>query len=90
MNRTLLLTGALGLLLASLLSAATLPNFIVVLSDDQSWAGISTLMDTDDAETKSDFFLRPQVDRLARHIRQKDQAAWPEPGAQKTDPGKIQ
>ncbi len=41
------------------------PNFVVILSDDQSWVGSSVLMDPSDARTKSDYFRTPSIERLA-------------------------
>jgi len=40
------------------------PNFIVILSDDQSWVGSSKLMDPAIPESKSDYYLTPNMDRL--------------------------
>ena len=41
------------------------PNFIILMTDDQSWVGTSLKMNPDDARTRSDFFLTPNVERLA-------------------------
>ena len=41
------------------------PNFILVLTDDQSWVGTSLQMLEDHPETRSDFYRTPQVERLA-------------------------
>jgi arylsulfatase A len=62
---------AFGLLLfpvvvASAVSApAAKPNFIVILSDDQSWVGTSQRMIPENPETASDYFRTPQIERLA-------------------------
>ena len=42
------------------------PNFVVILSDDQSWVGSSVLMDPRRASTGSDYFRTPALERLAR------------------------
>ena len=44
------------LLFLSLFSYAESPNFIFILSDDQSWKGSSVLMDEKHPESKSDYF----------------------------------
>ena len=41
------------------------PNFIILMTDDQSWVGTSLKMHPDDPRTRSDFFLTPNVERLA-------------------------
>ena len=88
-------------------SAVERPNFIVILTDDQSWVGTSLQIDPDDPSSKSDYYQTPNIERLAamgmsftdgyapapyccptrrsllvgqtpaRHLYQKDQAAWP-------------
>lgn len=64
MNNSL---AALFLLLAfSPICLAESPNFIVILTDDQSWVGSSVLMNPDDSRTKSDFYMTPHMERLAR------------------------
>ena len=40
------------------------PNFILILTDDQSWVGSSALMDPQNPETKSDYFQTPNIERL--------------------------
>ena len=42
------------------------PNFVVILSDDQSWVGSSALMRPGDSRTRSDYFRTPEIERLAR------------------------
>ena len=42
------------------------PNFVVLLSDDQSWVGSSVLMDPADNRTRSDYFRTPHLERLAK------------------------
>ena len=41
------------------------PNFVVILSDDQSWVGSSVQIDPSDRRTKSDYFRTPNLERLA-------------------------
>ena len=41
------------------------PNFILILSDDQSWKGTSVLMNPDEPESKSDYYKTPNLERLA-------------------------
>lgn len=43
----------------------TSPNFVVILTDDQSWVGTSVLIDPDDERTRSDYFRTPHIERLA-------------------------
>ncbi|MFC1604364.1 sulfatase-like hydrolase/transferase [Planctomycetota bacterium] len=42
------------------------PNFVVILTDDQSWVGSSVLMDPGDLRTRSDYYQTPHIDRLAK------------------------
>ena len=42
------------------------PNFIVILTDDQSWVGTSLEIIPGDNNTKSDFFLTPNIERLGK------------------------
>jgi arylsulfatase A-like enzyme len=42
------------------------PNFVILLSDDQSWVGSSVLMDPADERTRSDYFRTPHLERLAK------------------------
>lgn len=41
------------------------PNFIVMLSDDQDWTGLSVAMHPDVPNSKSDFFRTPNLERFA-------------------------
>jgi hypothetical protein len=41
------------------------PNFVVILTDDQSWVGTSLQIDPEDARTRSDYYRTPQIERLA-------------------------
>jgi arylsulfatase A len=64
------LTKLIVLLLASLVALpaaaapAKSPNFLVILTDDQSWVGTSLLMNPDRPDTKSDYFKTPHMDAL--------------------------
>ncbi len=42
------------------------PNFIVILTDDQSWVGTSFLANPEDPRSKSDYYQTPNMERLAR------------------------
>ncbi len=65
MRLTLLRVLLVGVATAAL-AAQDRPNFVVILSDDQSWVGSSVRMVPDDAGSKSDYFLTPELERLAR------------------------
>ncbi len=41
------------------------PNFVVILTDDQSWVGSSLQIIPDDPRTRSDYYLTPNIERLA-------------------------
>ena len=47
-------------------ASAESPNFIVILTDDQSWVGSSVQIKPDDLRTRSDYYLTPNMERLAR------------------------
>ena len=57
---------AITLAFSTVTQAADKPNFVVILTDDQSWVGSSQQMIPDDARTRSDYFLTPNIERLAR------------------------
>ena len=46
--------------------AAASPNFIVIMSDDQSWVGTSTAMIPGRPDTRSDYYQTPSIDRLVQ------------------------
>jgi arylsulfatase A-like enzyme len=48
-----------------LTAQAKSPNFILILSDDQSWKGTSVLMNPELPESRSDYYLTPNLERLA-------------------------
>ena len=50
----------------ALLAGQDAPNFVVILSDDQSWVGSSVQIDRADPRTRSDYFRTPSLERLAR------------------------
>ncbi|MEM9280958.1 MAG: sulfatase [Verrucomicrobiota bacterium] len=66
-NRTPILLVGLLLLLAFLSStaAAEKPNFVLILTDDQSWVGSSQEIIPGDSNTKSNYFQTPQIERIA-------------------------
>lgn len=68
MTRVLVCT--LLVVLAHLLSpqacrASESPNFVVILTDDQSWVGSSLQMLPGDPRSKSDYYRTPNIERLA-------------------------
>jgi arylsulfatase A-like enzyme len=70
MNRTIafcafLFLGSLAALHAAAAPKPSKPNFIVILSDDQSWVGTSQRMIPGNPETASDYFRTPNIERLA-------------------------
>jgi len=54
-----------GPFLPSARCAQTSPNFVVILTDDQSWVGTSVRMDPDIPHTRSDYYQTPHIERLA-------------------------
>ncbi|MDQ8193808.1 sulfatase [Coraliomargarita sp. SDUM461004] len=53
------------LLFALLNTAWAQPNIIFILTDDMSWTGTSVQLDPTVADSKSDFYLTPNIERLA-------------------------
>ena len=51
---------------SSIAAKLTSPNFVIILSDDQSWVGSSIKMKPEDSQTKSDYFKTPYLERLAK------------------------
>jgi arylsulfatase A-like enzyme len=51
---------------SSIAAKPTSPNFVIILSDDQSWVGSSLKMKPEDSRTKSDYFQTPHLERLAK------------------------
>ena len=46
--------------------AQSQPNFIFILSDDQSWNGTSVLMDPSQVDSRSDYYQTPVLEALAK------------------------
>jgi len=66
LGQTLAFTWALPFLFASRGYAGdTAPNFVFILSDDQGWTGSSVSMDNARNDTKSDYYLTPNLERFA-------------------------
>jgi len=42
------------------------PNFVLILADDMGWTGLSVAMDNQIKTSKSDFYLTPNIEALAR------------------------
>ncbi len=55
------------------------PNFIVILTDDQSWVGSSLEMIPGDSQTRSTYFRTPNIERLASLGMQFTQGYSPAP-----------
>lgn len=47
-------------------SKSSSPNFIVILTDDQSWVGTSFNINPEDPRSKSDYYQTPNMDRMAQ------------------------
>ena len=62
-----LLTVVCFSMVAETLVAQDRPNFVVILSDDQSWVGSSVQMQLGDARSRSDYYRTPGLERLARN-----------------------
>lgn len=62
----LIVTVWFGALKATPSQAADKPNFIVIMSDDQSWVGSSVQIVPEDPRTSSDYFRTPHIERLAK------------------------
>ncbi|MCC6143242.1 MAG: sulfatase [Candidatus Hydrogenedentes bacterium] len=66
LQRALALSGALSVLYGTGVHAAELPpNFVFILSDDQGWTSSSVSMDDTRADARSDYYLTPNLERLA-------------------------
>jgi arylsulfatase A-like enzyme len=62
---TALLLAPLAVLNAAESRKPSKPNFIVILSDDQSWVGTSQRMIPGNPDTASDYFRTPNIERMA-------------------------
>ena len=54
------------LIYCSTLYSQSKPNFIFILSDDQSWNGTSVLMDPSQPDSRSDYYQTPVLEALAK------------------------
>ena len=54
----------LFLLFTAKLPAVENPNFLIIMTDDQSWVGTSTQMDPNNSDSKSDYYQTPAIDKL--------------------------
>ncbi len=59
-----------SLILFLIISAASAadpskPKFVFILADDMGWTGLSVAMSDDIAESKSDYYLTPHIEKLA-------------------------
>ncbi|MFC1761289.1 sulfatase [Planctomycetota bacterium] len=52
------------LMLSSVAFGTERPNFVFILSDDQSWCGSSVQMDPSNPMSKSDYYQTPNMERL--------------------------
>ena len=65
MNRLSLLAVACALTAVSSALAASKPNIIVVVADDQGWSGTSVQMDPNIPASKSDYYETPRLAQMA-------------------------
>ena len=63
--RPLLLLLGCALLAAADTTTVNRPNIILILSDDQDWNGLSVRMHPDIAESRSDYFETPNLEKFA-------------------------
>ncbi len=66
------------------IAAATPPNFVFILSDDQAWNGLSKRMIADLPESGSDYHRTPNIDRLASEGMTFSRAYAPAPKCEPT------
>ena len=70
MQNRYLLGLAIGALFLSAMSSIALarqsPNFVIILTDDQSWVGTSLQIDPNESDSRSDYFQTPHIERLAK------------------------
>lgn len=66
MQFQVIITAVLALGMVSALPAAEIqnPNFLIILTDDQSWVGTSLPMNPDQPDSKSDYIQTPHMDAL--------------------------
>ena len=60
-------------------ASAQPPNFVIIVLDDQGWTGSSVQMDADILESKSDYYLTPEMEALASLGMTFSQAYSPSP-----------
>jgi arylsulfatase A-like enzyme len=66
MKETVFMTGLIAAVFTLTANAEPKqPNVVFILVDDMGWTGLSTTMDQGVKESGSDFYLTPNVDRLA-------------------------
>lgn len=67
------------------------PNFLVILTDDQGWAGTSLLMDPNNPDSRSDYYHTPNIDKLLtegmRFTQGYASAAWCTPSRRSIQSG---
>lgn len=69
-----------SLIIGSSLGAESMPpNFVVILTDDQSWVGSSLEMIPGESATRSNYFRTPNIERLAAMGMQFTQGYAPAP-----------
>ncbi|MGI9243184.1 MAG: sulfatase [Verrucomicrobiales bacterium] len=56
---------SIAISLSLMASALAKPNIVFVLTDDMSWTGTSVQIDQEVPESKSDFYLTPNIEQLA-------------------------
>ncbi len=71
---------ALTFVVAAIVRAATRPNFVLVLSDDQGWTSTSAAMHPELDNSKSDFYRTPNLERLANRGMRFSQGVFRPPG----------
>ena len=74
----LLLPACLSFQIESLFAEGP-PNFILILTDDQGWNNTEVPMIRDRADTRSDYYLTPNMQRLAKSGMTFSQAYAPHP-----------
>jgi arylsulfatase A len=70
---------AISARLTSVQAAATSPNFVVLLTDDQSWVGTSLQIDPENADSRSDYYRTPNIERLSKRGMRFTRAYSPAP-----------
>ncbi|MFK8113674.1 MAG: sulfatase-like hydrolase/transferase [Rubripirellula sp.] len=68
-----------GPVLVSARAAEDSPNFVLIVTDDQSWVGSSVRMDPSDDRSSSDYYLTPNMERLSERGMKFTQGYSPAP-----------